>query len=147
MSGEAASVYLTKRMRTMFNDCGAGGEGISRFPDIIICAQDTYELYDEECLEIGRILMGDKKMADLGFGDLAYKGRPMTWSPSCKDESMYFLNTAFLKWMVDPIENFTLGSWLPIIDQPRDVVAHTMTVGNLVTSNCKRQGVIFNIAE
>lgn len=147
MSGEAASVYLTKRMRTMFNDCGAGGEGVSRFPDLIVCDQTSYELYDEECLEIGRILMGDKKLADLGFGNLAYKGRPMTWSPSCKSESMYFLNTAFLKWTVDPIENYNLGSWLPIIDQPRDVVSHSMTVGNLVASNCKRQGVIFNIAE
>ena len=89
--------------------------------------------------------MGDKKLADLGFGDLAYKGRPMTWSPSCTVGSMYFLNTAFLKWTVDPVENFNLGEFLPIIDQPRDVVAHSMTVGNLVASNRKRQGVIFDI--
>ena len=63
------------------------------------------------------------------------------------NNSMYFLNTNFLKWTVDPIENYNLGAWLPIIDQPRDVVSHSMTVGNLVASNCKRQGVIFNIAE
>jgi len=146
MVDEDPSVYLSKRMRTMFNDCGAGGEGVSRFPDLIVCDQNSYELYDEECLEIGRILMGDKKMADLGFGDLAYKGRPMTWSPSCTDGSMYFLNTAFLKWTVDPVENFNLGEWLPIINQPRDVVSHAMAVGNLVCSNSKRQGVIFDIS-
>lgn len=147
MSGEAASIYLRKRMNTMFNDCGKYGEGVSRFPDIVVCAQDVHEMYESEALEISRIALGDRKLADLGFGDIAYKGRPITWSPSCRSGSMYFLNTNVMEWVADPIENFTLGEWLPIVNQPRDVVAHTMTVGNLVTGNRRRLGVIFNIAE
>lgn len=147
MSGEAASIYLRKRMATMFNDCGKQGEGVTRFPDIIVCAQDVHEMYESEALEISRIMISDRKMADLGFGDIAYKGRPITWSPSCPDGSMYFLNTSVLHWVADPIENFTLGDWLPIVNQPRDRVAHTMTVGNLTTGNCKRLGVVFDIAE
>ena len=147
MSGEAASIYLRKRMNTMFNDCGQQGEGVSRFPDILVCAQDVYEMYESEALEISRILISDRKMADLGFGDLAFKGRPLTWSPSCTDGSLYFLNTNVLEWVADPVENFTLGEWLPIVNQPRDVVAHAMTVGNLCAGNCKRLGVIFDIAE
>jgi len=147
MSGEAASIYLRKRMGTMFNNCGQMGEGVSRFPDIIVCAQDVYEIYESEALEISRILIGDRKMADLGFGDIAFKGRPITWSPSCTATYLYMLNTSVMEWVADPIENFTLGEWLPIINQPRDVVAHTMTVGNLTAGNCKRLGVIYNIAE
>jgi len=147
MSGEAASIYLRKRMNTMFNDCGQQGEGVSRFPDIIVTAQDVYEMYESEALEISRILIGDRKMADLGFGDIAYKGRPITWSPSCPDGYMYFLNTSVMEWVADPVENFTLGDWLPIVNQPRDTVAHAMTVGNLTTGNCKRLGVIHSIAE
>lgn len=147
MSGEAASIYLRKRMNTMFNDCGKLGEGVSRFPDILVCAQDVYEMYESECLEISRIIISDRKMADLGFGDIAFKGRPFTWSPSCSAGYLYFLNTNNLEWVADPIENFTLGDWLPIVNQPRDVVAHSMTVGNLVCSNCAKQGVIFLIAE
>lgn len=147
MSGEAASIYLRKRMATMFNDCGQQGEGVTRFPDIIVCAQDVHEMYESEALEISRIMISDRKMADLGFGDIAYKGRPVTWSPSCPDGSMYFLNTSVLHWVADPIENFSLGEWLPIVNQPRDRVAHTMTVGNLTTGNCKRLGVVFDIAE
>lgn len=131
----------------MFNDCGQLGKGVTRFPDIIVCAQDVHEMYENEALEISRIIISDRKMADLGFGDIAYKGRPITWSPSCPSGSMYFLNTSVLEWVADPIENFTLGDWLPIVNQPRDVVAHSMTVGNLVSSNCKRLGVIFGIAE
>jgi len=147
MSGEAASIYLRKRMNTMFNDCGALGKGVSRFPDILVGAQDVYEMYESEALEISRILIGDRKMADLGFGDLAFKGRPMTWSPSCPAGYLYFLNTSVLEWIADPIENFTLGDWLPIVNQPRDVVAHSMTVGNLVSGCPKKLGVIFLIAE
>jgi len=147
MSGEAASIYLRKRMNTMFNDCGKQGEGVSRFPDIIVTDQTVYEMYESECLEISRIMIGDRKMADLGFGDLAFKGRPLTWSPSCTAGYMYFLNTSVMEWVADPIENFTLGEWLPIVNQPRDVVAHSMTVGNLTTGNCKRLGVIHTIAE
>lgn len=147
MTGEAASIYLRKRMNTMFNDCGKYGEGVSRFPDIVVCAQDVHEMYESEALEISRIALGDRKLADLGFGDIAYKGRPITWSPSCTDGSMYFMNTNVMEWVADPIENFTLGEWLPIVNQPRDVVAHTMTVGNLVAGNRRRLGVVFNIAE
>lgn len=147
MSGEAASIYLRKRMNTMFNDCGQQGQGVTRFPDIVVCAQDVHEMYESEALEISRIMISDRKLADLGFGDIAFKGRPMTWSPSCPSGAMYFLNTNVLEWVADPIENFTLGDWLPIVNQPRDVVAHSMTVGNLVAGNCKKLGVIFAIAE
>jgi hypothetical protein len=147
MASEAASVYLRKRMNAMFNNCGKLGEGVTRFPDIIVCAQDVYEIYDSEVFEISRIIISDRKMADLGFGDMTYKGRPMTWSPSCKAQSLYMLNTDSLEWVSDPIENMTLGDWLPIVNQPRDVVAHAMNVGNLVCGNCAKQGVIFNIAE
>jgi len=147
MSGEPTSIYLRKRMNSMFNDCGRYGKGVSRFPDLIVCAQGVYELYEDECLEISRIVINDKKLADLGFGDLAYKGRPITWSPSCKSGSMYILNTNFLEWVADPIENFTMGEWLPIVNQPRDRIAHVMTVGNLICSNLRKQGVIYDITE
>lgn len=147
MAGEAASLYLRKRMSTMFNDCGRYGEGVTRFPDIIVCSQDVYEIYEGETLEIARIMISDRKLADLGFGDLAYKGRPITWSPSCPSGYLYMLNTQFLEFAYDPIDFFTLGEWLPIVNQPRDRIAHSMTVCNLVVSNCRKHGVIYNISE
>jgi len=145
MTGLSASVNLRKYMSTMFNDCGRQGEGVTRFPDLIVTSQTTYEYYESECLEIAQIRIGDRTLADLGFGDLAYKGRPMTWSPALTANSMYFVNTAFLQWVADPIANFDMTEWKPIIDQPNDRVAQVVTVGNLVCSNCKRQGVLFNI--
>ena len=147
MTDEPTSIYLRKRMATMFNDCGRQGEGVTRFPNIMVCAQGVHELYEAESFEISRILISDKKLADLGFGESAYKGRPITWSPSAPAGSLYMLNTDVMDWTADPIENFTLGEWLPIVNQPRDKVAHTMTVGNLTASNRKRLGVIFDISE
>jgi hypothetical protein len=157
MASYPAAIFLRKYMVNMFNNCGLiggegsggksdqTGEGGSRFPDILVCAQDVYELYDTECFEGSRILMGDRKMADLGFGDLSFMGRPLTWSPSCKAQSLYFLNSAVMKFVSDPIENFSLGEWLPILNQPGDVVAHSLTTGNLTAGNCSRLGVLFNI--
>ncbi len=147
MSSLPASIHLRKEMNKLFNNCGKLGNGVTRFPDIIVCAQDVHEFYENEALEISRIQISDKRMADLGFGDLAYKGRPMTWSPSCPAGSLYMLNTKFLEWIADPIENFTLGDWLAIVNQPRDRVVHSMTVGNLTASNRKRLGVMFDITE
>lgn len=146
MSGEAASTYLVKRMKTMFNDCGKYGKGTKRYPNLILCAQDAYELFEDEVAEIQRI-NDTTGIGALGFDMLKYKGIPMTWSPSCPDTYMYFLNMNFIYFMADPIANFDLTDWKPIIDQPNDVVAQAVNVGNLTASAMNRHGVIWNIAE
>jgi hypothetical protein len=140
MSGESMSVYLRKRMNTMFNDCGQQGEGISRFPDLIVTTQDVYEAYENELVEIKQVV--NKEVGDLGFGDLTYKGRPITWSPSAPSGTMRFINTNFLEWVYDKYAQFDLTEWKAIPDQPNDRTAQAVVVGNLVCSNCKRQGVI-----
>lgn len=145
MTAKSASIYLRSYMSTMFNNCGSQGEGVTRFPDLIVTDQTTYEYYESECLEISRINIGDKNLADLGFGDLAYKGRPMTWSPAATAQRMYFLNTNFIEWVADPIANFDMTDWKAIVDQPNDRVAQIVAVGNVVTSNCKRLGLLYLI--
>jgi hypothetical protein len=145
MTGLAVSTYLIQYMRTMYNDCGNYGEGVSRFPDFIITNQSVYESYEEEALEIGRIMMADRKMADLGFGDLSFKGSPITWSPAAPNYEMRFLNTNHLKWVTDAIANMKLGEFKAIVQQPEDYVAHLMSVCNLVCDNRVKQGVLYNI--
>ena len=145
MTGKSAAAYLRQYMNTMFNNCGQMGEGVSRFPDIIVTDQTTYEYYESETIEIGRVLMGDKTMADLGFGELAFKGRPITWSPAASAQKMFFLNTNFLEFVADPTYNFEMTDWKSIPDQPNDRVAQVVTVGNLVCSNRKRQGLLYLI--
>jgi hypothetical protein len=55
---------------------------------------------------------------------------------------MYFLNTNFIEWVADPIANFDMTEWKPIVDQPNDRVAQVVAVGNVVMGNAKRQGVM-----
>ena len=129
----------------MFNTCGKQGEGISRYPTIIICAQDVYELYEDELTEIRQIAT-NKGIADLGFGELAFKGRPMTWSPSCPSGYLYMLNLNFINWTADPIANFDITEWKGVPNQIKDRVAEIVSVGNMTMSNCKRHGVMWGCA-
>jgi len=146
MIDEEVSVHLLPRMRTMWNDCGQLGMSKSRFPNFIVCDQATYEKYEEECFEIGRIQMPDKGMMDLGFGELAFKGAPITWSPACPANTMFFLNSEFLSFIVDNFAFMKLGEWMPIYNTPGpDKVGHNMSVCNLTASNMAKHGRIYNI--
>jgi hypothetical protein len=145
MASEEVSVYLKKRMATMFNDCGQQGDGVSRFPDLLVTAQNVYEAYESEVAELQQIVSTGNGVGDLGFGDMKYKGRAITWAPSCPAGSIYFINTNFLNWMYDPIAQFDMTDWKEIPNQYKDRVAQVALAGNLVGSNFKRQGVIFNI--
>lgn len=147
MAGDTVSVVLLKRMETMWNDCGIFGQGIQRFPDLIICAQDVYEAHNEEAREIQQIVVAGsgKQIADLGFGEQNFKGAPITFSPECPAGSMYFINTEALEWTSDPMENMTLGNWIDIPNQPRTRVAHAMLIGNLTCNTPRKLGVLFNM--
>ena len=90
----AASVYLVSDMRNLMNTISkyAGNEIKDLF---ILTDQTSFELYEDEQLEIKRLV--NTQAADSGFMTLEFKGRPMFWSPSAPSGSMYFLNPAYLK--------------------------------------------------
>ena len=147
MAGDTVSTVLKKRMNHMFNDCGNYGATIRQFPDMSICAQNVYEAYTEEADEIQQIIMTEsgKQIAELGFGDQQFRGQPMTYSPQCPAGSLYFLNSESMHWVADTMENFTLGEWIPIANQPRARVAHAMMTGNLTCNTPRKNGVLFNM--
>jgi len=143
---DTIGLHLIKRMNKGWNDCGVYGTELNRFPNVTVTTQSIYEDYEEEAREMGHVVMNAKQnMIDLGFGDMMYKGHPITWSPTCKAESLYLLNTNYLRWVSDSRANMSLGKWLDIVNQPGDVVAHALLKGNLVCSRPRAQKVIFNI--
>lgn len=143
---DTIGLHLIKRMNKGYNDCGVYGTELDRFPNITVSTQSVYESYEEEAREMGHVVMNSKQnMVDLSFGDMMYKGNPITWSPSCKAESLYLLNTNYIRWVGDSRANMTMGKWLDIVNQPGDVVAHIMMKGNLVCSRPRAHKVIFNI--
>lgn len=144
MSADSAAAFLITRMKHMYNTCGKYGEGSSRFPDIFLTDQATHELYEDEVLEVFRNT--DPKFADLGFGDITYKSKPVVWSDSCPVGTMRALNTNTLKFTVHSGCNFEMDEWKPIPNQAGDRVTQIMLAGNLTCGNRRKQGVLFNIA-
>ena len=145
-ANDVISVHLLKRMTSGWNDCGVYGTELDRFPNITVMTKELYEAYEEEARELGQIIMNSKQsMIDLSFGDLMFKGNPITWSSSCKAQSIYLLNTRYLRWVSDSRANMTMGKWLDIVNQPGDMVSHTMLKGNLICSRPRAQKVIFNV--
>jgi len=143
MTTEIPSVYLVKRMRTMYNDCGIWGEGTMRFPQIIMTTQAIAELYEDEALEIYHIT-NDKELIDLGCGHMAFKGMPIVWSPSCPAYHMWMLNMDDFYFIAHPSSFFEMTNWKQVPDQLDRFCQITVT-GNFGMSNRRRSGVIYNI--
>jgi len=93
MSGSSFATNGLAEMRTMLNNT-RNNLG-SDTPDIIVSGQDPFEFYEDTTEDRHRII-GSQNLLDAGFENLAYKGIPMVWSPSCGDR-MYFLNTKFIR--------------------------------------------------
>ncbi len=138
MTGLNPATHLVPRMRTIFNDCSEGDDT----PNLIACDQGTYELYEDETLEFMKIV--NRREGDASFDEIYFKGQPMIWSSSAPEEKMYFLNTDYLEWVYDPDINFEMTPWK---DAKEDLerVAQILVAGQLVTSNRRMQGVLYNI--
>ncbi len=141
MTGVSFATNGIANMRTMLNNTMNNLKMDA--PDIILTGQTPYEWYEDENLDYYRTY--DRKLADMGFQNLAFKGIPMIWSPSCADTRMYFLNTNFISFTYDPMMFFDMTEWKPIPDQPNDRAAQIMLAGAFTISRRRCQGVIYNI--
>ena len=144
MASYTASVYLIKKMRNLYNTCGKYSKGTKRFPTFIVTDQTTHELYEDEALEIYRIV-DDKQLVDLGMGDLKFKGMPMVWSPSCTAGYLYMLNMDDFYFIAHPDCYFDMTAWKQVPDQ-QDRFAQITVMGNIGIANRRRSGVMFGIA-
>lgn len=140
MSDLAPSVNLLPEMRTMYNDCSVGADT----PDVIVTSQQLFEFYEDEVLEFKQIV--NKDTGDASFESIKFKGKDLVWSPSCPEDKMYFVNTDYLEWVADRDINFDMTDWKEA-QGDLDRVAHIITMGNLVTSNRRMLGVMFNVGE
>ena len=144
-------------MRKMINDCsnyrgndkGSDGKnGPSRAgsrPDIIVTTQAIYEAYEDIAENLRRIDSNDAIRANLGFGDLAFKGIEMFYDPGCPAGNMYFLNTGTLELKYDPRFWMTMTDWKPVQGNSLDRNAQVVSVMQLTCDMFRRNGVIHGI--
>jgi hypothetical protein len=105
-----------KNLRTMFNNCGKGGGGGKRYPDIHLVDQSTAEFYEEMLTFFYRNTSSAR--ADIPFDNLSFPGFPVTWDESIPDVAngttvqtassgtWYMLNSSYLTIMADAQTNF-----------------------------------------
>lgn len=138
----AVSGALTiARMRTMFNTCSSGGRRETQ-PNLIITTQSIHEFYEN-------LLQPDQRftntaLADGGFNNLEFKGKPVTWDEACTATNMYFINSNFLTFRFHSSRNFASTPFVKPANQDART-ALVLWMGNLTGSNPRRQGKLTGI--
>lgn len=124
-------------MRNMFNKCSRNGDT----PKFIITDQETFENYESFMTTIERINFskGAGLAGDLGFEHLTFKGLPMVWDTYCAAKTMYFLNTDYLKVVVDSGTDFNMTEWRTPVNQMAKT-AHILFRGQMICNNRQLQG-------
>lgn len=148
MAGESFATFGRRRMSTMLNKC-SNNRSNDR-PDIVVCSQRPWELYEATVIEQKRIV--NKSLGDAQFQNIEFSGIPLIWSPKANvggtaaGDLMYFLNTKrFMKFRFDPQMFFDMTRWKEIPNQIMDRAAQIITAGNLVTGRRRVHGVIHTI--
>lgn len=138
--------YGVKWMRNMVNNCEDDGEEL----DLILTGQTLHEAYEAEVQGLQQVNPTEatrNKIADLGFRALYFKEIPIFYDKQIPVETkMYFLNVDYLRIVALTGAWFTMTDWKTIYNQPFDKIAQMLTKCNLVCSNSRRQGVLFNLS-
>jgi hypothetical protein len=92
-------------IETMFNTCT---DGMADRPNAFLSAQNVYEFYNKSLLGTVRYVTPEAlQVGDFAFGGLQYKGVPWYWDRQCPNGRMYFINTKYVHFYVDPMMLFT----------------------------------------
>lgn len=145
MSGQTILANLLANMRTMKNRCSKYKAGERKAPDIILCDQTTYEMFEAVAQSMQQVVTNKTERISLGFGDLLFKGIEIFWAPQCPSGTMYFLNTEHLMMPYDPQVYFEMTEWKPVVGNSLDKNAQIVLVAEMCIDNFQKQGVIYNI--
>jgi hypothetical protein len=138
------SDLMLSSVNNMYN---TGANGRDK-PDLGLCGQAQYERLED--------LLGDKVMRNdwakgAGFEAIEWKGMTIMLDKSLdsgyaasadlQDDRMYFLNSKYIDFIEAQDWNPQITPFMTIPNQPTKV-AQILWAGQLICSNCARQGVI-----
>lgn len=133
------NVLTLSMVNSMITRCTDGTER----PDLIVT---TPALWDK----LWELLQAQQRydavqVADTGFDKIKFRGIDVIFDRYCPEDSMWFFNTKHigLRPHVD-YKNFRDSGWKKPINQAAAVM-QIFWLGNLTSSNCRRQGVIHNV--
>lgn len=140
----SANTLALADMRNVYNDVSEGND----HPTNIFTTQTAFESYEALVQADQRFL--DPTMGDAGFQNLMFKGAPITFDKYADTSSatngeapMWFVNMKYITLAKLNSVWFTPSDFLQPTNQ--DVVfKHLKCYGNLIVSNCSRQGVLYD---
>lgn len=143
-----------KELRSLFNECGKGGGGGKRFPDIHLVDQSTSEFYEEMLTFFYRNTSSAR--ADIPFENLSFKGFPVTWDENVPDVALgttvqtatsgtwYMLNSEYFGVMADAQSNFRARPAVEPANQDASI-SQILWRGVASVSNRRKHGVMGSI--
>lgn len=133
---------IKQLMNNLYLKCSRGSDK----PDLIVCDDALYTLYDASLMDLQRFT--DPKSADSGFISLKFKGADVIYDGgqggNCPENHMYFLNTDYLYLRTHKERDMkVIGGDRTAVNQ--DALYRIIGwAGNLTMSNAALQGVLIN---
>lgn len=146
-------------MRRMHNFCARGADGSA--PNIVLCDQLSYESY---CSTLdAKMRYSDTKLADIGFDNVKLLGSTVIWdermpnmdegkafddsaySTNDKQGTMFFINTKFMKLIIDSQTDFATTEFVEPENQTAKV-AKVLFMGQLASFNQRKHGVMYALS-
>jgi len=125
---------LLSDMRTAYNVAGNNQE----FPDIILTTRTIYEIYEDFAEDKTQIVRGvDTPLANLGFDELRYKGKTLTWSANRTENTIMMLNSKYIEVVYDPNMWFSMSEWVPVANQT-ERLAYIFCRMNIISTQPRR---------
>lgn len=142
VSADIDASNIRQMMNTLYHKCCRNADK----PDLIVCDDALYTLFDESLAAMQRF--SDPKMADAGFTSLKFKGADVIFDGGqgghCPEKHMYFLNTNYIYLRTHRDRNMKIiGGDRMSINQ--DALYRIIGwAGNMTMSNAAVQGVLIN---
>jgi len=140
MTGSSFATNGEDEMATMFNNVSNGRK--NERPDILLSGQTVYEYVESSQNQYKVIQQQD--LLEMGFDHILYKKVPLFYSPACGTR-LYFLNTNYMKFVIDKRYNFRMTKWKEIPNQPEDRAAQILLTCALATNRRRCLGVMHTI--
>lgn len=143
----AAAALTLALMQTAFGTLTSGG----RHPTLLVGNQAAYNKFwglNQAFQAFPSQPAGqDETLAQAGFSNLLFNGVPFAVDSHCPQttgtNSIFFLNEDYMYLYVNPRADFSMKEFREPVNQDA-MTSLILWAGNLVLSNCARQGKIFN---
>jgi len=136
-----ATSNIRTEMNILWLTCCRGADQ----PDLIVSSHDFFAIYEGSLQDLQRYT--DDRTAGAGFQSLKYKGADVIFDTNSNfgttAETMFFLNTDYLKVVVHRDANWSMLSEKVSVNQDA-VVIPLIWQGNLVCTNRSLQGIFLD---